>query len=99
MYIVLPISFSRLIKYLYSCPLNLQVQGAKDQNPLALPWFTGKHASPCAKCEDLWKVAWSAREDLLRDLFKAETGKGYQLVASSGEHLRCLHVICCMWGA
>lgn len=66
----------------------LQVQSAKDQNPLALPWFTSKHISPCSKCEDLWKVAWSAREDFLQDLAKAETGKEYQLVASSGENLR-----------
>ncbi|CAM9698235.1 unnamed protein product, partial [Scytosiphon promiscuus] len=57
-----------------------QVQSAKDQNPLALPWFTGKHSSPCSVCEDLWKVAWSAREDFLRDLAKAEGEKGgYQL--------------------
>lgn len=72
--------------------LRLQVQSAKDQNPLALPWFTGKHVSPCSKCEDLWKVAWSAREDFLRDMLKAESGKDYQLVASSGDNLRCVCV-------
>lgn len=65
-----------------------QVQSATDQNPLALPWFTSKHVSPCTKCEDLWKVAWSAREDFLHDLAKAEKGKDYQLVASSGDSLR-----------
>ncbi|CAM9681167.1 unnamed protein product, partial [Sphacelaria rigidula] len=64
------------------------VQSATDQNPLALPWFTSKHVSPCTKCEDLWKVAWSAREDFLHDLAKAEKGKDYQLVASSGDSLR-----------
>lgn len=69
-------------------PANSQVQSAKDQNPLALPWFSGKHSSPCSICEDLWKVAWSAREDFLRDLKKSEGEKGYQLVASSGDNLR-----------
>lgn len=73
-------------------PTHAQVQGAKDQNPLALPWFSGKHSSPCPICEDLWKVAWSAREDFLRDLRKAEGEKGYQLVASSGDNLRFVRV-------
>ena len=68
--------------------IHSQVQSAKDQNPLALPWFSGKHSSPCSICEDLWKVAWSAREDFLRDLKKSEGAKGYQLVASSGDNLR-----------
>lgn len=76
----------------FSCPMVAsaldQVQSAKDQNPLALPWFTSKHFSPCTKCEDLWRVAWSAREDFLLDLAKAESGKDYQLVANAGENLR-----------
>ncbi|CAM9382187.1 unnamed protein product [Pylaiella littoralis] len=74
------------------------VQSAKDQNPLALPWFTGKHSSPCSICEDLWKVAWSAREDFLRDLEQANGEKGYQLVASSGDNLRLYAPANMFWG-
>ncbi|CBN77334.1 putative phosphatidylinositol 3-kinase [Ectocarpus siliculosus] len=74
------------------------VQSAKDQNPLALPWFTGKHTSPCSVCEDLWRVAWSAREDFLRDLGRAEGQKGYNLVASSGDHLRLYAAANMFWG-
>ncbi|CAB1113006.1 unnamed protein product [Ectocarpus sp. CCAP 1310/34] len=74
------------------------VQSAKDQNPLALPWFTGKHTSPCSVCEDLWRVAWSAREDFLRDLGRAEGQKGYNLVASSGDNLRLYAAANMFWG-
>lgn len=40
-------------------------------------------------------MAWSAREDFLQDLAKAETGKDYQLVASSGDNLR---YVCTLFG-